>query len=168
MSTPAHFQMLARYNRAANERLYEAVAALDDTAYRKDRRAFFTSIHGTLNHILVGDRIWLTRFEGGTAPLGGLDAILYDEFDALRAARIAEDDRIDHFAESLSQAALDADFESINSGGVRYVDPLKQLVTHMFNHQTHHRGQVHHMLSDAGIDPPSLDMHRILNPVPVG
>ncbi len=166
MSTPGHFRMMARYNRAANERLYDAAALLSDDDYRKDRKAFFTSIHGTLNHIMVGDRVWMTRFEGGTAPLGGLDAILYDDFGELRAARIREDDRIDAWVDKVTQAKLDADFESVSSKGVRFIDPLKQLVTHMFNHQTHHRGQVHDMLSQTGMEPPSLDMHRILNPTP--
>ena len=166
MSTPAHCRMMARYNRLANRRLYEACATLSDEERKTDRRAFFRSIHGTLNHIMVGDRVWMARFEGGSAPLGGLDAILYEDFDELRAARDTEDARIDAYAAAITQAELDADFASVSSAGVRFVDPLNQLVTHMFNHQTHHRGQVHHMLSDAGLDPPSLDMHRILNPTP--
>ena len=93
----AHFQMLGRYNRLANERLYAACAELDDAARRKDRGAFFRSIHGTLNHIMVGDRIWMARFEGGTASSTGLDAILHDDFDELRAARTVEDARIEAF-----------------------------------------------------------------------
>jgi len=166
MSTPAHCRMMARYNRLANERLYDACAALSDSERKADRRAFFGSIHGTLNHIMVGDRVWMARFEGGTAPLGGLDATLYEDFGELRVAREAEDTRIDAYVAAITQDELDADFASINSAGIHYVDPLNQLVTHMFNHQTHHRGQVHHMLSDAGLAPPSLDMHRILNPTP--
>ncbi len=166
MSTPAHCQMMARYNRIANERVYEVAAQLSDADRRTDRRAFFGSIHGTLNHIMVGDRVWMARFEGSTAPSGGLDAILYEDFADLRAARLAEDARINAYAADLTQEALDTDLTSINSAGIRFVDPLNQLVTHMFNHQTHHRGQVHHMLSDAGLEPPSLDMHRILNPTP--
>jgi len=166
MSTPTHCQMMARYNRLANQRLYDAAAQLSDAERRADRRGFFSSIHGTLNHIMVGDRVWMARFEGGAAPLGGLDAILYEDFDELRAARVREDARIDAYAAAVTQDELDADFASVNSAGVRYVDPLNQLVTHMFNHQTHHRGQVHHMLSDAGMTPPSFDMHRILNPTP--
>jgi len=82
----AHFRMLARYNRLANERLYASCAELDDAARRQDRGAFFRSIHGTLNHIMVGDRIWMARFEGGIVASTGLDAILHDDFDELRAA----------------------------------------------------------------------------------
>ena len=87
----AHFQTLATYNRRANERLYDACTELTEEERRLDRKGFFRSIHGTLNHIMVGDRIWLARFGGQEAPSTGLDAILYDDFEALRAARVAED-----------------------------------------------------------------------------
>ncbi|MEA2847890.1 MAG: hypothetical protein QOG78_3171, partial [Rhodospirillaceae bacterium] len=77
----------ARYNRLANETLYEACAALSEQERRRDLGAFFKSVHGTLNHLLVGDRIWMTRFEGGSHPSTDLGAILFDEFAALRSAR---------------------------------------------------------------------------------
>ena len=80
----------ARYNRLANETLYEACAGLSDEERRRDLGAFFKSVHGTLNHLLLGDRIWMTRFEGGSHPSTDLDAILFDEFAALRAARAAD------------------------------------------------------------------------------
>ena len=76
----SHFRMLGRYNRLANARLYGACSDLDDEYRKRDRGAFFGSIHGTLNHILVGDRIWMTRFEGGEAASTNLDAILYEDF----------------------------------------------------------------------------------------
>ncbi len=102
----AHFDMLARYNAWANRRLYDAAAALSDAEYRADRGAFFKSMHGTLNHLLVGDRIWMRRFTGhGEAPTT-LDAILHEDFAALRAAREAEDARILRFIEGLSEADL--------------------------------------------------------------
>ena len=99
-----HFRRLARYNRLANERLYEACARLSDAARTQVRPAFFGSIHGTLNHILVGDRIWLARFEGREVPSTGLDAILYEDFAELRDARAAEDARIEAFAAALTPA----------------------------------------------------------------
>src|SRR3546814_20587234 len=83
----ANFRMLARYNALANERMYAACATLSDAERRQKRPAFFKSIHGTLNHIMVGDRIWLARFEGREVPSTGLDAILYEDFDPPRAAR---------------------------------------------------------------------------------
>ena len=92
-----HFRMLARYNALANRRLYEACARLGDAERKKERPAFFGSIHGTLNHVLVGDRIWLARFGGEETPSTGLDAVLYEDFDELRRAREHEDERIEAF-----------------------------------------------------------------------
>lgn len=105
----AHFQMMAHYNRLANERLYECCARLSDAERKKNRRAFFKSIHGTLNHIMVGDRNWMTRFEGGVASSARLDIILYDDFNELRAARVREDERIERFAAALNEEFLDGE-----------------------------------------------------------
>lgn len=102
----SHFRLPGRYNRLANERLYTACAQRSDTVRREDRGAFFRSVHGTLNYILVGDRIWMARFEGSPPPPTRLDAILYDDFDALRAACIAEDARIETYADTLDDATL--------------------------------------------------------------
>jgi uncharacterized damage-inducible protein DinB len=108
----SRYVMFAAYNRWANERLHDAAARLSDGDYRADRGAFFKSVHGTLNHLLVGDRIWMQRFTGiGTAP-DRLDAILYDDFSALRAARSDEDGRIVRYVEGLSTADL--------AGRIRY------------------------------------------------
>src|SRR5215472_14175902 len=97
MDLTAHFQMLARYNSTANERLYAACARLDDCEYRKPRAGSFGSIHALLNHILLGDRIWMARFEGGGSTTPALNTILYEDFAELRAAREREDDRIERF-----------------------------------------------------------------------
>ena len=161
-----HFHNLARYNRLANERLYGACAQLSDPARKQRRQAFFGSIHGTLNHIMVGDRIWLARFEGQTAPSTGLDAILYEDFGELMAAREAEDARIEGFVEGLKPEFLKGTIRYVNNSGVECADPMEILVPHLFNHQTHHRGQVHDMLSQTEVLPPSLDMHRVLIPAP--
>src|ERR1700722_3730003 len=149
-----HFQLMARYNRLANERLYDSCASVSDDERKRPRKAFFTSIHGTLNHIVTGDRIWMTRFEGGEAPSTGLDAILYDDFGELRAARAIEDQRIDRFVEGLDAAFLEGAIAYINNQGKLYIDPVRALLPHFFNHQTHHRGQVHDMLSQAGVRTP--------------
>ncbi|MGD9536963.1 MAG: DinB family protein [Alphaproteobacteria bacterium] len=160
----AHFRMLARYNRLANERLYEASAGLPDGERKRDRKGFFRSIHGTLNHILVGDRIWLGRFEGKAMPSTDLDAILYEDFDALRIARAAEDRRIEAFAAGLTDDVLAGSFRYVNNEGRDLEDPAVLIVAHFFNYQTHHRGQVHDMLSQAGARMPVLDMHRVIRP----
>lgn len=157
---------LARYNRLANERLYDACAALTDAERKQVRPAFFKSIHGTLNHIMVGDRIWLARFEGGTAPSTDLDVILYESFDALRAARAAEDARIQAFFADAGDDLLGGSIRYRNNESRMFDDPVSMLAVHFFNHQTHHRGQVHDMLSQTPVAPPVLDLHRVLKPDP--
>jgi uncharacterized damage-inducible protein DinB len=159
-----HFQMLARYNTLANRRVYESCLQLTDAERKRTRPAFFKSIHGTLNHIMVGDRIWLTRFEGGEIPSTGLDAMLYEYFDELRKVRIAEDQRIEAFASGLGEEFLASTITYRNNTGNIHTDPVTLLVAHFFNHQTHHRGQIHDMLTQTEIAPPILDMHRVLRP----
>ena len=156
----------ARYNRLANETLYEACAALSDEERRRDLGAFFRSVHGTLNHLLLGDRIWMARFEGGAHPSTGLDAILYDDFAALREARVAMDARIEAFVLELPPSFAAGSIRYVNNAGIEAEDPLVVLLPHFFNHQTHHRAQVHILLSQLGRDPPVLDLHRVLRPNP--
>lgn len=158
--------MLGSYNRLANERLYGACSSLSDGERTTDRGAFFGSIHGTLNHMLVGDRIWMTRFEGGEAPSTNLDAILYGDFDPLRGARVAEDARIEAYMALLTAESLDGTIAYVNNEGREFRDPLPVLLAHLFNHQTHHRGQVTAMLAKTGVDCPVLDLHRVLTPEP--
>jgi uncharacterized damage-inducible protein DinB len=159
-----HYRMLARYNAGANHRLYEACEGLSDTERKRDRKGFFASIHGTLNHLMVGDRIWMARFEGGSAPSTGLDQTLYEEFAALRKAREAEDARISGFVERLDSSFFEGTIRYINNEGRNLEDPAMLLFAHFFNHQTHHRGQVHDMLCQTGHPTPVLDMHRVINP----
>jgi uncharacterized damage-inducible protein DinB len=154
---PAHFRRLARYNRWANARLYAACAALPEAEYLKARPAFFKSLHGTLSHILVGDRLWLARFEGKPPPGHRLGDILYGDLIGLKVAREAEDARILQFTAALDPAALDRPLSYRNVAGETWRQPLDQLLTHFFNHQTHHRGQAHDQLSQTAVPPPDLD-----------
>ncbi len=158
--------MLARYNTVANRRLYEACASLSDVERKRDRPAFFGSIHGTLNHIMVGDRIWLARFGGEAVSPTNLDAILYEDFDELRRGRIFEDERIETFAFGLDEEFLSGTIRYANNEAKIYVDPVSLLVAHFFNHQTHHRGQIHDMLMQTEVAPPVLDLHRVIKPAP--
>ena len=162
--TLAHFRLLARYNRLANQRLYQACGQLSDAERKQARPAFFKSIHGTLNHILVGDRIWLARFRGGAAPSTNLDAILYDDFAALWTARQAEDAGIEALVAGLEPGFLAGSIRYCNNEGRHLTDPNDLLLAHFFNHQTHHRGQVHDLLSQTAVPVPVLDMHRVLRP----
>lgn len=136
-----HFKRMAAYNTAANRALYAAVALLPEAAFVAERPAFFGSIRGVLNHIVVGDRIWLARFEGGTSPSTDLDALLYDSFADLEAARVAEDARIERIAAGLTPEFLQGDIRYVNNQGRDMVDPNATLVAHFFNHQTHHRAR---------------------------
>jgi uncharacterized damage-inducible protein DinB len=160
----SHFQMLASYNRLANERLYAVCAQLPDAEYRKERSGSFSSIHRTLNHILLGDRIWMARFEGCGFETPPLDSVLYEDFPALDEARRKEDARIESFLAGAGDEFFERSIEYRNSAGRVCNDPVRLLLAHMFNHQTHHRGQVHVMLSDVPVQPPSLDMHRVIRP----
>ena len=156
----------ARYNRLANESLYAVCAELRDDEYRRDLGAFFGSVHGTLNHLLLGDTIWMTRFEGGTHPSTGLDAILFDRFADLREARRQMDLRIERLFASLPAGFDRGSVHYVNNSGFESQDPLSVILPHFFNHQTHHRAQVHTLLSQLGHAPPVLDLHRVLRPNP--
>ena len=153
----AHFARLARYNRWANQRLYAACASLPETEYLKPRQAFFKSLHGTLSHILVADRLWLARFENKPQPYQQLDHIPYAELAGLRVAREAEDARVIRVVEAIEESAFGRPFTYRNMAGETWAQPLDQLLTHVFNHQTHHRGQAHDQLSQTGVAPPELD-----------
>jgi len=152
-----YFDRLARYNAWANERLYDACAALGEAELKARRPAFFGSIHATLNHLLVGDRIWMSRIVGGALSLP-LNTILYEEFAPLRAARRAQDKLLCNLVASLPAARLDDALVYTNTRGQPFSTPLRLVLGHLFNHQTHHRGQVHDMLSQTAVPPPELDL----------
>jgi uncharacterized damage-inducible protein DinB len=156
--TPEHFQTFARYNVWANDRLYAACAQLPDADFRASRKAFFGSILGTLNHILVGDRAWLGRIEGVPSGITRLDEMLFDNLADLKQARLAEDKRILSLASTLETEALDRVVVYRTMAGVENRTPLVWVLSHMFNHQTHHRGQVHALLSQTTVKPPPLDL----------
>lgn len=160
---------LARYNAWANHKLYRAVEALPDADYRADRGAFFRSLHGTLNHLLVTDRLWMARFAREKPPLLRLDAILYDDLAALYAARGVEDTRIIGFVDALDGPALARTFVYTRATALEtYEQQLGPALDHLFNHQTHHRGQAHAILTGLGVDAPSLDLARFYGEVGFG
>ena len=164
MDLANYFQMLARYNSIANERLFATCAMLDEAAYRQPRKGSFGSIHGLLNHLLLADRIWMARFQGRGQETPPLNTILADGFSELRSERLALDARIEEFFGNLSEDFFSGTFSYRNNRGLDYVEEAVVAAGHFFNHQTHHRGQVHVMLSQTPIPPPSLDLHRIVNP----
>ena len=151
--------MFAAYNAWANQRIYEATSGLTKAEFVRDAGAFFKSMRGTLNHLLVADRIWLKRFTGeGDAP-AALDAILYIDFAKLRAARVQEDKRLMVWVGSLSEKAFAGRFTYMTVTDMRTVSQrLAPALAHLFNHQTHHRGQAHTILTVLGKEAPSLDL----------
>ena len=154
-----HFRMLAAYNRWANTVLYDAAAELSPDELARGTGAFFGPLTGTLNHILVADRIWMKRFTGeGTAP-AALDTILHPELPLLRVAREAEDDRIVEWIGALSDAAFTGRFTYLTVTDMRTISQrLAPALAHFFNHQTHHRGQAHATLTALGKPSPALDL----------
>lgn len=154
-----HFQMFAAYNAWANRLIYDAAATLTDEELRTDKGAFFGSLLATLNHILVADRIWLYRFTGEGSPPAALDQLLFDDLPALRAAREAEDRRIAAFVEGLSPERLAGTFTYSPIGKTEKVTQrLGSALAHVFNHQTHHRGQAHATLTALGKPSLALDL----------
>lgn len=156
---PQQANLMAAYNRWMNQRLYAVCAEMADDERKLDRGAFFKSIHGTLNHLLVADSIWMARFEGGNFQFRGLDQELYSDFTELSREREAMDVRIEHWAAHLTEKELDGElrYTSVaNPSPKRFT--LWVAVTHFFNHQTHHRGQLTTLLSQAGKDPGVTDL----------
>ncbi len=161
-----HFQMMAGYGAWANQRLIAASRTLAADAYFLDRGAFFGSIHGTLNHILVGDRIWFGRITGVDSGLTDLGAQLFDTLEGVAAARESEDRRISQVIDDMDAAALGGSLTySPILNPTTLVTPMSQVLTHVFNHATHHRGHVHGLLSQAKIEPPALDLIYYLRDV---
>lgn len=162
-----NFRQLAAYNGWANLRLYGAALELPEQAYRRPIGVFFGSLHGTLNHLLVTDRIWLKRLTGTGEHPDRLDAILHDDRRDLLSARIAEDARINHLIGSYADADLVSSVAYQTTSGKAYRQPLQDILLHLFNHQTHHRGQAHACVSIlTGREPPTLDLLAFQRGVP--
>jgi uncharacterized damage-inducible protein DinB len=152
-----HFDQLATYNRWANRRMYTEAATLSDEVRKRPAGLFFGSVHATLNHLLVADYIWMRRFTGDGPQPERLSQILHEDFAELRAAREREDERILAFVTQASD--YDRVLSYQNSSGRIFEQALGPALAHFFNHQTHHRGQVHAGLTIAGIrEPAPLDL----------
>ncbi len=166
-----YLQRMARYNQWMNDKLFAKVAELPKEAISEDRDAYFGSILGTLNHIMVADLFWLHRFATNSScrealahpltefptPASSRD-ILFDDFAELTDTRRALDGLILEFAETWTPELLAQPIHYRNMAREEHVRPLESLLQHFFNHQTHHRGQTTHMLFHAGIDPGVTDL----------
>ena len=153
------FQQLAAYNRWANARLYGAAIQLSDVSYRLNAGVFFGSLHGTLNHLLLTDRLWLKRLTGQGDHPDRLNAILYDDRADLTQARATEDERLISVIDKYDDTALASLHSYKTTSGMPHSQVLADILLHLFNHQTHHRGQAHACLSIlTGEEPPPLDL----------
>ena len=161
MITAAYVRTMAAYNAEMNRRLYEAASRLSDDERKRDRGAFWGSIHGTLNHILYGDRSWMARFDGWPRPAGSLkeSAAAIDDFAALSAARSETDRAMIAWAARVTDAWLAGTLSwHSNAANRDFATPRSLLVTHLFNHQAHHRGQAHALVTAAGQDTGDTDL----------
>jgi uncharacterized damage-inducible protein DinB len=162
MITPAHAQLMARYNKWQNQSVFNTAETLSDIERRQDRTAFWGSIHSTLVHILWGDEQWMNRFADWPKPdklntPASLPNI--SDWSQLRLARQSADKKIEDWASSLTTDWLAADVMWYSGAAGRELSkPAWILVTHFFNHQTHHRGQVHAMLTGAGAKTDDTDL----------
>ena len=154
-----HFAMMAAYNRWANARVYAMAAALPDALFKKPVGLYFGSLHATLNHLLVADRIWMHRLDNTGDHPGKLNAIIHEDLPSLRNAREAEDRRIVNFVDGLDAADFEKMWPYRLLSGVAVEQPIRDILAHLFNHQTHHRGQAHAALTLLGTtEPESLDL----------
>jgi uncharacterized damage-inducible protein DinB len=155
----SHFSMMADYNAWANGRIYGMARRLPDEQYRRDVGAYFKSLHGTLNHIMVADLIWLCRLTGTGDHPTRLNAIVFDDLPSLSAARQQEDQRIIAYVDSLSDAQLEETWDYRTLDGALQRQRRRETLAHLFNHQTHHRGQAHAILTALGVrEPDGLDL----------
>jgi len=155
-------QTMARYNKWQNQSLYGACDQLEDIARKRDRGAFFGSIHGTLCHLLWGDRLWMSRFSDSPPPQAasiGASKDMISDWQDLRSHRLETDELILNWAGALSDQDIDGDLTWFSGAAGREVSkPFRFLIAHFFNHQTHHRGQAHAMITAAGGKPDDTDL----------
>ena len=165
MITPAYVRTMAAYNSEMNRRLYEPAARLSDAQRKEERGAFWGSLHKTLAHLLWADRTWMSRFADWEKPEGGLkQSVLWiDDFAALQRQRYEADARIERWAGGIDQAWLDQNLTWFSGAAQREVSaPRGLLVVHFFNHQTHHRGQAHALITGLGERTADTDLFLVV------
>jgi uncharacterized damage-inducible protein DinB len=165
MITPAYCRTMAAYNAEMNRRLYAAASRLSDDERRRDHSAFWGSLHNTLVHILWGDGQWMSRFDGWdrpTTPIKESGHMLVD-YDELCTRRVKADADIGRWAGKVDDAWLDVDLTWFSGAAQREISaPKRLLVTHFFNHQTHHRGQAHALITAAGEKTEDTDLFLVV------
>ncbi len=174
MSLKSDFELMARYNQWMNGQVYAVAAQLDEAQWHADRGAFFGSIAATLEHILAADTHWMKRFATALPELSSLDyvravplpepvrGITFPDFARLRADREAMDAAIVDFTGEATEEIHERPLRYVNSAGESYAKPSGLVLRHVFNHQTHHRGQVTTLFSQLGVDVGVTDLSALI------
>ncbi|MEW6491611.1 MAG: DinB family protein [Cyanobacteriota bacterium] len=174
MNLLSHIQLMSQYNQGMNHQVYEAAAHLSEEKLSEDKGAFFGSILGTFNHLMVADIIWLKRFSihpthhsaideiRGLAQPSSLDQVLYSNFPELAAERRKLDETIMSWCNQITESDLQYNLSYKNMKGQPAVKAFGSLILHFFNHQTHHRGQVTTLLSQEGLDVGVTDLLAVI------
>ena len=175
-----HFELMAHYNATMNQKICDSIVSLSEAILWADNKAFFDSILGTLNHLMVGDLIWLNRFsslQNDTNGFKTLEALaclplptaltqtLYDNKATFISKRQVLDTIIIQFIEETIENDFSKNLTYINTKGIVFNKPFSMLLQHFFNHQTHHRGQVTTLLSQMNIDIGETDLLMLINDV---
>lgn len=165
MITPEYVSVMAVYNRQMNERIYATAAHLPDAARRSDQGAFWGSIHATLGHLLWADQMWMSRFDGWEKPAANLAAsgCVAVEFEALWALRRDADARIEAWALQMDATSVAGRLTWFSGAANKMMTADRGgLLVHLFNHQTHHRGQVHAILTRLGEHTGDTDLWLVM------
>jgi uncharacterized damage-inducible protein DinB len=158
-----HFTLMAEYNSWANSRVFRMAGSLSEEQYRRDVGVYFKSVHRTLNHILVADLIWMHRLTGTGRMPGRLDEIIHDDLVALTEERLQQDRRILAYIAEMPDAGFEERWEYRMLNGAPVSQLRRETLAHVFNHQSHHRGQAHAALTRLGVaEPESLDLAAML------
>jgi uncharacterized damage-inducible protein DinB len=166
MITPSYVRTMAAYNAEMNRRLYAAAACIPDAERKADRGAFWGSIHGTLVHLVWGDQVWMARFDGWARPPVRIkeSAGMIEDFDQLAEERVKADARIEDWAARVTEPWLAEDLVWFSAAANREMKQHRGfLVAHFFNHQTHHRGQVHGMITACGQPTGDTDLMLVVD-----
>lgn len=163
--TPSFVQTMAAYNAEMNRRIFAAAERIPDPTRREQRGAFWGSLHGTLSHLLWGDQMWMSRFDNWPKPtiVQKQSAALIEGFDELKRARVEADEKISDWAGRVTQDWLSEDQVWFSTSVEKELQmPRSLLVTHFFNHQTHHRGQAHALITAAGEQTGDTDLFLVI------
>ena len=153
-----HLKMMADYHQWAHARLLQYAEPLSQEEYHQPCGLYFTSVHGTFNHMLVGDCLWYGRFVNEPADLPGLDYELCSSREPLAAALTAQTNKWVDYLEQLTEEQVGAELTYCSTMGKEYSFPTGQLLAHVFNHGSHHRGQISSIITQLGYPCPEMDL----------